>query len=343
MKHFRLILVAGIIVLCIVILSACKSRSSKGGDASPGTSVSSENGFTIRYCPKWQPHAQFAGIYMAMEKGFYAQYGLDVKMLNHIHSSEAIDSLAAGYLDVIHIDLLAAILANSAETKVVNIGQNSQKNTMLLVAKRSSGINSLADFEGKKLGIWRSSSNLITRAFLKENDINMQLVPIEWSINLFLQGAVDVINAMSYNEYHLMLQSGLKEEDLFIADLHELGYTIPDGGFYVTPQFYSEHPEQCKAFMQATKDGWLYAFSHPEETIDVVMELMHKAKIRANRAHQLWTLQKIKTSVMPTAAEIGILKPEDYRNAINLLKQEMDFSRDLPFEEFYPNGAEKRK
>lgn len=340
MKLFRLILVAGIMVLCIVMLSSCKGRDSKRGDASSRTGVFSENGFVLRYCPKWQPHAQFAGIYMALEKGFYAQYGLDVQIQGLMQASDAIDSLASGYLDIIHIDLLAAIIANRETTKLVNIGQVTQKNSMLLVAKRSPQMNSIADFEGKKLGIWRSSSNLITRAFLKEEGISMQFVPIDWSINLFLQGAVDVINAMRYNEYYQMLQAGLKEEDLFIADLHELGYTIPDGGFYVKPEFYSKHPEQCKAFMQATKDGWLYAFSHPEETIDVVLGQMQKANIRANRAHQLWTLQEMKKTVMPSAAEIGILKREDYQKALRLLKQEMDFSRDIPFEEFYPNDAE---
>ncbi|MCK9185106.1 MAG: ABC transporter substrate-binding protein [Candidatus Cloacimonetes bacterium] len=293
----------------------------------------------IRYCPKWQPQAQFAGIYMAINKGLYAQYGLDVQVQELMQASDAIDSVSEGSLDVVPLDLLAAIIANSEKTRLVNIGQISQKNTMLLVAKKSKQINSLADFEGKRIGIWRSSSNLITKAFLKEQGISMQFVTIDWSINLFLQGGVDVINAMRYNEYHQMLQAGLKKEELFIADLHELGCRIPDEGLYVKPEFYQEHPKQCKAFMQATKDGWLYAFSHPEETVDVVMDLMHAAKIRANRAHQIWMLNEMKKNVMPSAAEIGILKKEDYQRALNLLKAEMDFPRDIAFEEFYPNGA----
>jgi NitT/TauT family transport system substrate-binding protein len=326
MKPLRLILAAGILILCIVILSS-------------DPSVSGEGGFPIRYCPKWQPQAQFAGFYMALEKGFYTQYGLDVQVQKLLPSTEAIDSLLTGSLDIIHIDLLGAILANSEKTRLVNIGQISQRNAMLLIAKKSPKMNSLADFEGKKLGIWRSSSNLITEAFLKEKDISMQLVPIDWSINLFLQGAVDVINAMRYNEYHHMLQAGLKEEDLLIIDLHEMGCRIPDGGLYVRPEFYAEHPEQCKAFLQGTLDGWLYAFSHPEETVDVVIAQMHKAKIRANRAHQTWMLDGMKKNVMPSAAEMGILKREDYQRALKLLQQEMDFPRDMSYEEFYPNGA----
>ncbi len=339
MKPLRLILMAGIFVLCIVVMGSCKGQGSDRGEASADPSVLPGDGFVIRYCPKWQPQAQFAGFYMAQEKGFYEQYGLDVQVQKLLPSPEAIDSLLTGSLDIIHIDLLGAILANSEKTRLVNIGQISQISSILLIAKKSPKMNSLADFEGKRLGIWRNGSSLITETFLKEKDISMQLVPIEWSINLFLQGAVDVINAMRYNEYYQMLQAGLKEEDLFIVDLQELGFRIPDGGLYVRPEFYAEHPEQCKAFLQATMDGWLYAFSHPEETVDLVIAQMNKAKIRANRAHQTWMLNEMKKNVMPSAAEMGILKREDYQRALNLLKQEMDFSRDMPFEEFYPHAA----
>ncbi len=339
MKHFRLIQVVGITILCIILLSSCKGRGTKRGEASPDSSYSSEGGFVIRYCPKWQPQAQFAGFYMAQEKGFYKQYGLDVQVQDLMQVTDAINSLSNGSLDIVHIDLLAAIIANSEETRLVTIGQISQRNAMMLVAKRSPTMNSIADFEGKRLGIWRSGSNIITEAFLKENDISMQLVPIDWSINLFLQGAVDVVNAMRYNEYHQMLQAGLKEGDLFIVDLHEMGCKIPDGGLYVRPEFYAEHPKECKAFVQATVDGWLYAFSHPEETVDVVIARMRNAKIRANRAHQTWMLNEMKKNVMPSAEEMGILKREDYQSALKLLKQEMDFPRDIPYEEFYPNGA----
>lgn len=340
MNLFKLIRVAGIFVLCMGILSSCKGRGSDGGDTSSDPGVPLEDGFVIRYCPKWQPQAQFAGIYMAIKKGFYAQYGLDVKIQDQIKADDSLNNLANGSVDIINVDLMAAIDANREQTELVNIGQISQRNTILLVAKKSKKMNSLADFEGKRLGIWRNSSNFLTKAFLKKNNISMQLVPIDWSINLFCQGAVDVINAMTYNEYHQMLQSGLKEEDLFITDLHKLGYNIPDEGLYVKPEFYQKHPKECKAFMQATKDGWLYAFSHPEETVDVVMAEMRKAKIRANRAHQLWMLQGMKEVVMPSAAEIGILKREDFQRALNLLKQELDFPRDISFEEFCPNDSE---
>lgn len=342
MKPFRQCLMA-VVVLSVVLLVSCKPDRSRldDGHIRAGKSGVHQDLFRIRYRPKWQAQAQFAGIYMAESRGIYEQYGLDVEIQGLLQAQDAIDSLKSGTSDVVHLDLLRAIDVQRDSTWITNIGQINQKNAILLVGKRSRGINSLNDFKGKKLGEWRSGSYLITDIFLKGSKIPMEIVPIDWSISLFTQNVVDVVNVMRYNEYHQLLQAGIKEEDLFVADLSELGYQIPDEGFYVSKEFYSLHPNECKAFVDATMDGWLYAFSHPEEAIDEVVKRMQQDNIRANRAHQRWMLDKMKEVIMPIAGDLGKLKKTDYQNAIKLMTEYYNFTRDIPFEEFCPNGAQK--
>lgn len=342
MKPFRQCLMA-VVVLSVVLLVSCKPDRSRldDGHIRAGKSGVHQDLFRIRYRPKWQAQAQFAGIYMAESRGIYEQYGLDVEIQGLLQAQDAIDSLKSGTSDVVHLDLLRAIDVQRDSTWITNIGQINQKNAILLVGKRSRGINSLNDFKGKKLGEWRSGSYLITDIFLKGSKIPMEIVPIDGSINLFTQNVVDVVNVMRYNEYHQLLQAGIKEEDLFVADLSELGYQIPDEGFYVSKEFYSLHPNECKAFVDATMDGWLYAFSHPEEAIDEVVKRMQQDNIRANRAHQRWMLDKMKEVIMPIAGDLGKLKKTDYQNALKLMTEYYDFTRDIPFEEFCPNGAQK--
>lgn len=342
MKPFRQCLMA-VVVLSVVLLVSCKPDRSRldDGHIRAGKSGVHQDLFRIRYRPKWQAQAQFAGIYMAESRGIYEQYGLDVEIQGLLQAQDAIDSLKSGTSDVVHLDLLRAIDVQRDSTWITNIGQINQKNAILLVGKRSRGINSLNDFKGKKLGEWRSGSYLITDIFLKGSKIPMEIVPIDWSISLFTQNVVDVVNVMRYNEYHQLLQAGIKEEDLFVADLSELGYQIPDEGFYVSKEFYSLHPNECKAFVDATMDGWLYAFSHPEEAIDEVVKRMQQDNIRANRVHQRWMLDKMKEVIMPIAGDLGKLKKTDYQNAIKLMTEYYNFTRDIPFEEFCPNGAQK--
>jgi len=342
MKPFRQCLMA-VVVLSVVLLVSCKPDRSRldDGHIRAGKSGVHQDLFRIRYRPKWQAQAQFAGIYMAESRGIYEQYGLDVEIQGLLQAQDAIDSLKSGTSDVVHLDLLRAIDVQRDSTWITNIGQINQKNAILLVGKRSRGINSLNDFKGKKLGEWRSGSYLITDIFLKGSKIPMEIVPIDGSINLFTQNVVDVVNVMRYNEYHQLLQAGIKEEDLFVADLSELGYQIPDEGFYVSKEFYSLHPNECKAFVDATMDGWLYAFSHPEEAIDEVVKRMQQDNIRANRAHQRWMLDKMKEVIMPIAGDLGKLKKTDYQNALKLMTEYYDFTRDIPFEEFCPNAAQK--
>jgi NitT/TauT family transport system substrate-binding protein len=338
MRH--LIREVGILFLSIVILAGCKgAKSGANGESAPARQHS-PNGFELRYIPKWHPQAQFSGIYMAVEKGIYAQHGLDVKIQEVLQSDAAVDSLLNGAADVIHLDLLAALKINQDKLRLVNIAQIAQKNPVLLVGKKSNGINSIADFEGKKIGVWRSGSYLSTYAFLQDRKLNMEFFPIDWSISLFIEEVVDVINVMRYNEYHQLLQAGLSKDDLFVVDLHELGYSVPDEGLYVTPEFFAAHPQQCKDFTTATMDGWLYAFSHLRETVSIILEKMSAAKIRANKSLQRSMLKEMKPIVMPSTAEMGILKREDYQNAQTLHNKMSHPLKDIPYEEFYPYAAQ---
>lgn len=344
MKFWRIVALIGLLVVCVLLVVSCKKETPQSDlDHMHGSYVgTSEGNFSIRYRPKWQAQAQFAGIYMALHKGFYAQYGLDVEIQDVIHSTEVLDSLFAKKSDIAHLDLLQALEVNRDSTEVVNIGQIAQKSPVLLVGKKSNGINSVEDFKGKKLGMWRNGSYHVTELFILGNKLDMDIVSIDWSISLFTQDAVDVINTMKYNEYHQLLQAGIDEDDLFVADLSELGFNIPDEGFYVSKEFFEEHPEECRAFVKATMDGWFYAFSHPDETLEVVLEYTRKENVRANKAHQRWMLEQMKEVVMPSAAQMGVLRREDFMHALKLLQDYKDFPRNIAYEEFYPDAIQKR-
>lgn len=325
--------------MCLLVASCKKEAAHQGADnALVLGKEQSGNYFTLRISPKWHPQTQFAGMYMALKQGYYADHKLNVQIEPYMPIEKQLESIRTGKNHIVSIDLLQAIKLFQESRDLVNIGQIAQCNSILLIGRKSRGIHSLNDFRGKKLGIWRSSSNLITKAYLQDHNIEMEQIPIEWSINLFTQGVVDVINVMSYNEYHQILQAGIPETDLFVFSLDLPGYNVPDEGFYVLADFYKQHPKECHAFMEATMDGWTYAFTHPEETLDEIMRIMQEAKIRANRSHQKWMLQEMKKIVMANPAQMGKLDETDFNNAHHLLKRMHIISGDVRYEDFYPDA-----
>lgn len=342
-KFSFILLLAGLCLIVALLLTACgKSGGDKGN---PGETVSSndnsESLFTIRYRPKWHPQAQFAGVYMASKKGFYTNYGLNVITQTVTADEYALTQLESGNSDIVLIDLITALKATADSTWLVNLAQVSQKTSIMLVAKKSRGFNSINSFNGKKLGLWQSGSSLISEVFLRQNNLTMQIIPVNWSVSLFLQDVVDVINAMRYNEYHQLIQAGLDESDLFSITLSESLGTIPEEGFYTSRAFYEKYPRQCRAFAEATMDGWLYAFSNQVETVDTVIEVMNQAKIRANRPHQEWMLNQMKEVVMGDPANIGKLTRAGFDNTVALIKDNFGHQTKIKYEDLVPYANQK--
>lgn len=272
------------------------------------------------FVPQWVPHAQFAGYYMAQEKGFYRDMGIDLTIIQGGPDNPSLDLLKDGRAHFATLWLTTGLEARDQGIPLVNISQISQKSALMLIAKKSSGIREPQDMEGRKAGLWGPVFQLQPRAFFKKYDVNVEIIRQSYSINLFLRDGVDVVSAMLYNEYHTILNSGLNPEELTTFVFHEHGLNFPEDGIYSLEGTCAKDPELCRAFVKASELGWEYAFENPEETIDVVMRNLEKARIPARRVHQRWMLDRMKDLVITEkSAPIGDLAEEDYYRVANAL------------------------
>ncbi|HEY9072785.1 MAG TPA: ABC transporter substrate-binding protein, partial [Desulfobaccales bacterium] len=163
----------------------------------------------VSFIPQWQPQAQFAGYYVAYEKGFYRERGLDLKILRGGPEWPPSEMLAQGRADFGTMQLTAGIVRRARGIKLMDICQLAQHSALMLVAKRSSGIIEPEDMEGKKVGLWGEDFRGQLDAFFHKYHLKVHVVPQGATLNLFLRGGVDVASAMWYNEYHLLLEAGL--------------------------------------------------------------------------------------------------------------------------------------
>ncbi len=293
----------------------------------------------------WRPQAQFAGYYVACEKGIYKKYGLDVTIVDGGPDHSPFKSLENKDAEFSVMWLSTAIEKKSQGIKLVNIAQVMQKSGLMLVAKKSSGINQPQDINNKKVGLWDANFEIQPRAFFKKYGLKVKVIPQSYSVNLFLRDGVDVASAMWYNEYHTIINSGYDASELTTFFFYDHGLNSPEDGIYALEETVSDDLPTCRAFVRASLEGWRYAFQNPEEAVDIVLKYMAKAHIPANRMHQKWMLARIKDLVLNNGpySAMGFLSAEDYYKVANGLL-ESGLIKDIPaWDKFYKNCADDDK
>lgn len=244
----------------------------------------------IVFTPQWMPQAQFAGYYVAQEKGFYVEEGLDVEINHPSASYSSFDRMIDGNSHIVTMQLPQAMTAIDRGFPLVNILQTSQHNSLLIVP-RNDDIDELNDLRNKRVGIWKLGFGETAQILDKQHDLNIEWIQHLQGINLLISGAIDAILAMRYNEYWLIMASGIQPKHVF--SLADYGLDIPEDGLYVSRNFYDAHPDIVKAFARASKRGWEWVMEHPEETLDIVIDIMKRSNVTTNIYHQRWMLKEV--------------------------------------------------
>jgi len=285
------------------------------------------------FSPHWLPQAQFAGYYVAEEMGFYQEAGLDVEIIHPSASVNAMQFLQSGQADIISLFMVSGLDNRFKGVDLVNIAQFSHNSALMFVAKKTSNINSLKDFNGKKIGIWRSGFEEIPKALIREHQLDVSWVPILSTVNLFLLGGIDIMTVMWYNEYNQIYLSGLNEDELSTFFLSDYGYNTPEDGLYVLQNTLSEKQDALQAFVEASIKGWQYVEANRDFALDIVIDRMRQENVPSNKAHQQWMLDKVLELQKPIG-QTKLEKP-DFDQVHTILKGQYQEAPDVLFEEFF--------
>jgi NitT/TauT family transport system substrate-binding protein len=301
------------------------------------TCLAEDKPFRASLLPQWIPQAQFAGYMVAQEKGFYRDAGLDLTLMRGGPESPAIDMLAKGQATFCTQWLSTALRSRSDGVPVVNIAQIVQRSSLMLIAKRASGIKELTDLDGKSIGCWEGDFRIQPIALFRINDLTVRLVPMYETVNLFLKGGVSAVAAMWYNEYHIIRNSGLNKNELTTFFFADMGLNFPEDGLYCLEETLTRHPDMCRGFVDASLKGWVYALDHPEEALNIVMKDVRSVVTGTNRAHQRWMLGRMLDLIFHGGdrSALGKLKQGDFDRVAEVLK-DLQLVRQVPsFAEFY--------
>lgn len=290
-----------------------------------------------RFIPQWVPQAQFAGYYIAQAYGIYKKHGIDLEIIPGGPGRQSADYLASGKTEFASIWLPAAITMRDQGVALYNIAQIVQRSALMLVAKKKSGINTPQDMNGRRVGLWDPMFQVQPRAFFSKFGLAVEVVPQSYTVNLFLRDGVDVASAMWFNEYHTIINAGIDPDELVTFFFDDYGLNFPEDGLYVLAETYRRDPDLCRAFVQASIEGWRLAFETPRTTLDIIMTNLRQAKIPATRVHQKWMLARMENLIQPTddPRPMGHLNPDDYQRVAGSLHQINMIKEVPPFEDFY--------
>lgn len=244
------------------------------------------NAQKLTFVPQWTAQAQFAGYYMALEKGYYAEEGLDV-FINHLkaNSSEtSMDMLLNGKAEIVGQQLIQSVIARADGVKLVNVFQLTQESGLCCVSRTP--ISEPKDMDSLRVGRWKVGYADFCDMLEAYMGIRVNWVPFLNGINLFIYGAVDATLCYSYSELiSLDLAIGNIPEDHIIR-FSNFGYECPEDGLYVTEEYYRKNKETVDKFVKASKRGWDYVRGHREEALEVTYKFIEANRISTNREHQ---------------------------------------------------------
>jgi NitT/TauT family transport system substrate-binding protein len=270
------------------------------------------------FIPLWLPQAQFAGYYVAFERGIYREHGIDLTILTGGPDHPASQALENGQAEFGTLWLSTAIRIRNHGAQIVNAAQVIQRSSLMFAAKKSSGITQPRDLNGKKVGVWEGDFLLQPLAFFKQYNLEVDIIPQAASINLLLRDGVSAAVVMWYNEYHTLLMAGLNPDELTTFFFSEHNLNFPEDGIYCRTDV---DGRLCEQFAAASLEGWQYAFDHPEEALDIVMTYIAQAHLGASRVHQQWMLARMKDVIMPPGHRgFGTLQRQDYDRVATAVK-----------------------
>lgn len=265
---------------------------------------------------KWLHQFQFAGFYMAVDKGFYDEAGFDVEIKERDISKSPVEQVLAGTATFGISD--SSIVLNRLQGKpVVALAAIFQNSPLVLATLASSNIRRPEDLMGKSIMYQKGIDGAVLTAMFKRQGIfPSDFTQVEHSFNNqdLVDGNVDAISVYLTNQPYWFQSKGI---DINIIDPVNYGVDFYGDLIFTRQEYAEQHPDRARAFVEASIKGWRYALLNPEATINVIMTRYAGRHSKEHLAYEAkHTAPLIKSRVMP----IGTIYEERFNQIAKVYK-----------------------
>jgi len=272
---------------------------------------------------KWVTQAQFAGYYVALDKGFYKDEGLNVTIKPGGPDVAPAQVIAGGGADVVLDWMPSALASREKGLDLVNIAQPFKSSGMWLTCRKDAGISSPADFADKTLGVWFYGNEFPFLSWMSKLGLEtdgsaggVTVLKQGFNVDPILQGQAACVSTMSYNEYWQVIDAGLSADDLVVFKYEDEGVSTLEDGMYVLGENLKDaaFKDKMVRFVRASMKGWKYAEDNVNEAADIVLD--NDASGAQTEKHQRRMMSEVSKL---TAGSNGSLEAMDYERTVESL------------------------
>lgn len=267
---------------------------------------------------QWLDQFQFAGYYIAKEKGFYERAGLDVDIKKYNEFTLPIKEVIKGKA-TFGVGRSSLIIDRAKGSDVVAISAIFQTSPFMLLALETSKIESIKDFISKKVMITEdaeSTASLI--AMIKSQGLDVSKINfIKHSFDLkdLIDGKTDLMASYISNEPFKLEQKGI---DYKIFDPKDYGFDIYDDILFTSKAVVLNDPQMVEKFRKASLQGWRYAFDHIDESVDIIFKKYNSQN--KSKDSLLYEAQELKKLAYLNTNELGKIENEKIERIIDIYR-----------------------
>ena len=295
--------------------------------ANADVSINNKEKVTIQL--KWYHQFQFAGYYAAIEKGFYAEEGLQVELRQRVAGTSHIDDVLQGRAQY-GVSDAGLMLSRQQGKPVVLLAQILQHSPLVLLTRKDSGIRSAEDLAGKRVMFDAGGDGnmpiiaMLLKTFNKLDTVEIQ--PISFNPHDLIDGKTDAYASYLTNQPDWYQQRNV---DVNIIDPRDYGIDHAGDNLFTTEQELAEYPERVEKIRRASLKGWEYALENSEEIVDLILEKYNPKEF--NRDHLMYQAREYNKLIAADLVELGKFSSsryqkiaEDYANAGFMEQRKLD-------------------
>ena len=266
--------------------SAAKPTTAAAAPASTQAAPAKTEQVSLRL--GWLANSQYAGDFVALDKGYFKDRGIDLRIDPGGPNIDPVSLTASGSNTIGNVSSIAAMfLARSQGLPVKAFATALQRHPFAFISTKDKNINSPKDFVGKKIGIQATARPLIDAVIAKYNlpRDDVQIVVIGSDTTPLKTGQVDVITAWVIDAPQ-MAAIGVDAAPLLLWDMgiHLYAFT-----YFTTDEVLKNKPEVMTSFLSASAKGWAYAADHQEEATDITLK--YGQDLKRDLELQTWKLE----------------------------------------------------
>ncbi len=277
----------------------------------------------INFKISWRHTTQFLGYYVAVEKNYYAEEGLEVHVSpisNTSETSQVPYMVASGEFEF-GTSSHALMNAQIHGETLVALADIYQFGPQVLFVKADSGIRSLRDMAGRTVGIKTASWRILIEDILALEGVSMgdvKEVQVGFDMTPFYEGKVDVWAGFVTNG---VARARMKGFELVTFPFYEYGFLFLGNSIYTSQEYIQSHPAQVLKFLRASLKGWNWAVKNSVEAVDIFLKIFpEKAE---ERDFHLSSFNASIPLIRPRGVRIGFIDCEKFLAKVDLNKKSL--------------------